>query len=257
VESGIAYLKDLLNRWDVLGGELPKNYVCFDMEGTGLKMAEDLIVELGNCRVIDCKAQEFESLLVDWTTTPFVDPEWLQTKLEGSHEIMKRKSGSAPKFTVEMLHKYGAAPDTALRTYVEILGQADWVAGHNIIRFDLPRLSYSVSEWLGYEFRIPEGRVLDTAALEKARQLRIEPKPDESFYNFQKRVLNSYAGKGVKYSLINHVVPLYRLDEQYGLDMSQGHTAGFDAMLVHLFIEELRELLSSYDENKKDNMGGD
>lgn len=254
----LAFLKDLLQRWDALNGSFPQNYVCFDMEGTGLKKSEDLIIELGSCRVKDCAAEEYESMLLDWTKTPYVDPDWLEVKLEGINKYLGYKSAAQTKFTVDKLRKEGVEPDTAFRSYVEILGKADWVIGHNIIGFDLPRFSFSVAEWLGYSFEVPEEKVIDTAAIEKAKQLRISPKKNESFYAFQKRVLNAFAGKGVRYSLINYVVPTYKLDEQYGLDMTKGHTAGFDAMLIHLFIEELRGLLSSKNVKPlKDSVGGD
>ena len=48
--------------------------------------------------------------------------------------------------------------------------------------------------------------------------------------------------KGVYSNLDRHCVTKYKLTEKYDLNMADAHTAGFDAMLTHLLMEEFREL---------------
>ena len=111
--------------------------------------------------------------------------------------------------------------------------------GHNLARFDSPFFTAAVSEWLAEDFVFNSGEILDTAVIEKAAQAGLPQQPDESMDEYFERVMRTPCA-GVKYNLDQHCVEKYGLLKKYHLDMSEAHTAGFDAMLCHLLLEEFR-----------------
>jgi hypothetical protein len=226
------------------GGGFPNRYITLDIETSGFKKEEDLLCEFGFCTVDNREAEYFETYLLNWADHDMIDEDWLRKKLQNVRYHMG-KQGRTFHIDIPLMRKKGMPPEEGL----EILGEKlqairkdlGIFIGHNIIGFDAERIQIALKEWIGLEFEFHESEMLDTALIEKASQVGMVPFDDESVSAYWHRV--RYASwPGVKFNLDDHVVKKYNLVELYDLDMSNAHQAGFDAMLAHLFIEELREI---------------
>jgi len=256
-------IRTILNKWKTELGELPQSYFCFDLETTGFKFSwdksdpgetqcgDDLIVELGFCAVKNGQAEYYQGHILDWTRNPYVEEAFLRHKLDSCREHMARQ-GRTYRFDYETLREHGKDPVQVLDWYRRRLLKArqegNLFVGHNICNFDARVFAQGTEEWLGKRFDFQENEILDTAAIEKASQVGMAPLPEESMMRYFKRVMAT-PWADCKYNLDNHCVQKYRLEEKYELDSEQDHTAGYDAMLTHLLIEEYREIA---DGKKKD-----
>lgn len=241
-------LKQILTQWQEQLGQIPYDYLCYDMELTGTSFFEDLVVELGYCLVQNGKADEYHSHVIDWSCEPDIDQEALKERLEQCAAHMA-KSGRTYHMTYDRMRKEGQPVRDVLNEYVEIFNIAKeeklFIVGHNAVQFDNPRFELAVHDWLGIDWHFPE-LVFDTAAVEKASLTGMPPWDEESMHEYFLRVLDAPT-PGVKYNLDGWCVDKYNLLDKYpGLNLKDAHTAGFDAMLVHLLLEEFRG--SSYEE---------
>ena len=242
--------------FDVFRLEIPSDYFCFDSETTGFNFAfnerkglesecaDDLITELGHCDVTDCSADIYESTVLDWTKLPeYIDVEWLKHKLKTITDIMTAK-GSVYHVPYSVMKASGISPVDALQKYVTLLSNAlnagKFIVGQNILNFDVGVFADTTQEWLGKRFEIPGDRVIDVGVFEKARQLAEMPRKGETLVDYQRRI-RSIKAAGVKWSS-THCCEVYGLNEKYGLDAVDMHSAGFDSMLCHLLLEEMRLL---------------
>lgn len=229
-------------------GTPPADYFCFDMETTGFRAEDDLVVELGNCVVKHGKAQHYETHVLDWThkdVSEYVPLDWLKWKLKRCAKQMKA-AGRVSHMTIERMQAEGDSPIAVLSAYVQMF--RNWRAvekyflGHNLVQFDAKRFAQATEEWLGEAWVFDSDAVIDTAAIEKAIQTGMDPNDDETCAGYMKRVLSRPA-PGVSWALEPWCVEKYQLTKKYpGLNMNDAHSAGFDAMLVHLLFEEFREL---------------
>lgn len=238
-------LREILKKWSTELGSLPTDYITYDLETCGVDRYEDLIVELGYCPVIDQTSGEYHSHVVDWTTEPGIDQDWLKFKLKSVAEHMA-KSGRTSHMTYERMRREGSPPAVAFKEYRDLFDSARdnniMIVGHNAVQFDNPFFEEAVREWLEDDsWKFPE-LVFDTAAVVKATIVQMPPWPEETLQQYFFRVLDRPA-PGVKYNLDTYCVGRFGLKEKYpGLDISNAHTAGFDAMLIHLLLEEFRAL---------------
>ncbi len=246
-ELEISVIEDIIKRWKADLGkrfnyDLPSDYMCFDLETTGFDRKDDLIVEIGHCRVQDRSSGYYESRVLDWTQSEHVDIAWLEHKLNACKASMA-KTGRDYHMTIDRMQSEGEKPEDVFKYYVDLLegtrklGQV--FVGHNLARFDSPFFTTAIAEWLAEEFVFNDGEIIDTAVIEKAAQAGLPQQPGESMDEYFKRVMRTPCA-GVKYNLDQHCVEKYGLLEKYHLDMSEAHTAGFDAMLCHLLLEEFR-----------------
>ena len=75
------------------------------------------------------------------------------------------------------------------------------LVGHGVLRFDAPFLRSAARRHAqGLQRKFADSRFIDTAALFKARQLFLDPRPGESHVDFARRVLKIRA-RGVRFSL--------------------------------------------------------
>jgi DNA polymerase III epsilon subunit-like protein len=246
-ELEISVIEDIIKRWKKDLGkrfnyDLPVDYLCVDLETTGFDRKDDLIVEIGHCQVVDRSSEYYMSQVLDWTQSEHVDIAWLEHKLDACKASMA-KTGRDYHMTIDRMRSEGEKPEEVLKNYVDLLEATrklgNVFVGHNFARFDAPFFTFAVGEWLAEEFVFNDGDILDTAVIEKAAQASLPQQPDESMDEYFKRVMRTPCA-GVKYNLDQHCVEKYGLLEKYHLDMSEAHTAGFDAMLCHLLLEEFR-----------------
>lgn len=239
-------LRDIMQKWCTQQGDIPRDYTGFDMETTGFMQNDDLIVELGSCLVENGKPQYYESHVLNWTLPEYEDvipPDWLVYKLDRCATQMQR-AGRVSHMTLTRMKKEGDDPRLILGQYAELLSKQQqgggYIVGHNVLNFDKSRFEFSVGEWLGQEFELDSERIIDTAAIEKALQTGMEPCIDERMSDYFLRVLNRPA-PGLHWSLEPWCVEKYQLIKKYpDLTLEDAHSAGFDALLVCLLMEEFR-----------------
>lgn len=236
-------LATILDKWSHDLGALPKEYITYDLETTGVDCEQDLIVELGYCAAIDGKAAEYHNHVLDWTRVRGVDQTWLHYKLEECAKHM-RKQGRTYHMSYERMKAEGSHPEVVIQDYKAIFDYAKenniMIVGHNAVNFDNKFIEQAVYEWLQVDdWKFPE-YVFDTAAVVKATQLELPPYPEETLSQYFSRVLELPVA-GVKYNLDTYCVKEFNLLDKFpSLDVTEAHSAGFDAMLVHLLLEEFR-----------------
>jgi DNA polymerase III epsilon subunit-like protein len=233
-------LQRILRKWSKELGSLPRDYICYDLETTGIQFGDDLIVELGYCHVLDGRADTYNSHVIDWTRQPGIDQDWLKSKIDACTEHM-RSNGRTYHMTYKRMQDDGSPPDIVFQEYKELFEYAreskTLIVGHNAVQFDNVRFEDAIREWLGdEEWTFPE-HVFDTAAVVKATLTGMPPLPEETLQQYFFRVLDRPA-PGVKYNLDTFCVKQFKLLDNYpDLDLADSHTAGFDAMLTHLLLE--------------------
>ena len=246
-------ITSILDQWKEQLGDLPSDYYCFDLETTGFSFNfgkeakddedsnDDLIVEIGHCSVEGTYAKYYESKVLNWFESEHIEDAWLEWKLERCYQNM-RKAGRDCHMSAERMRDEGESPVEVLDYYHGLLSEArasgKLFVGHNLAVFDSRVLADATEEWLGKRFEIGRDEVLDTGAIEKAATCGMDPWPEEGMMDYFQRVLDRPA-PGVPWHL-EHCINKYGLAKKYDLDMSSAHTAGFDAMLCHLLMEEYR-----------------
>jgi DNA polymerase III epsilon subunit-like protein len=242
----------IFSKWDAefmqqLGGGLPRDYCCIDVETTGLSPDNDAIVEIGHCLVRNGEPVDRLSIILDWSRYAPVSDDWFRAKLERLEQIFAKK-GKTWHLTWDVVTRDGIDPIEALQFYnnfVRKLSEQRMVfVAHNGYRFDYPMIKKNMARYIGVEnFDFGPGGLFDTGVVEKANQMEenptVWPKPKELLSTYFMRV-GSYRVAGVPWSLDDHCVPTYQLDRKYSLDMEKAHSAEFDAYLCHLLIEEWR-----------------
>lgn len=236
-------LDTILNKWSAELGELPRDYITYDIETTGVDPNVDLIVEIGYCAAIDCRAEEYHTHVLDWTQVPTVDQHWLRHRLDACAKHFK-KAGRTYHMSFERMRKEGSHPEVVLEEYRQLFDEARqsniMIAGHNAVQFDNDFFEQAVYEWLQRDDWTFPSLVFDTAAVLKATQLDMPPHPEESLHDYFVRVLERPA-TGIAYNLDSFCVEHFDLKSKFpDIDFSSAHSAGFDAMVTHLILEEFR-----------------
>lgn len=234
-------VRSWLKLWRQHYGAIPENVLIVDLETTGLSPHEDLILQIGYCEIKDGQIVANQGIVLDWTRHAAMDQDWLCRRMQDTGNRI-RSQGKEYPWTMEVLSK-GSLPLYTLADCLTRLEKRDSISigGHNIINFDIPFLSAHFHRFLNRSFIFPENAVFDTGAIEKAHQLDMSPRKGESMVDFEHRVV-SLKAKGILWSLDRHCLPKYNLVKRYNLDVSQQHTAGFDARCCALLLNEFRTL---------------
>lgn len=240
------------------GLDIPQDYLCFDLETTGFvfsfvsdqlqpESADDVIVEVGHCDVNNGVAEDYWTTILDWTKVPeYVEADWIRAKIATVTEHMARDNKPF-HVSYDRMCAEGEHPIETLDRYVNLLERAlnkgKMIAGVNIMQFDQRVFFDATFEWLGEGFQIPLDRIIDLGVIEKARQLNILPRRGECLSDYFRRVAGVRKA-GVRWS-VDHCCEVYGLTDAYGIRDEDKHSAGFDAMLCHLLLEEMRDRAGS------------
>lgn len=238
---------DWLCRLRDRGYHFPADYLVFDVETTGLKVAHDYIAQFGHLAVDSLVSREPVETVLDWTRCDRASHGDVRERLYAT-EADCASRGSTYKFSYDRLATEGVDPIAVLDIY-HILFTQHQEAGcyfltHNGVHYDTQIIQHHFRRFLGENFEFDNSKMIDTGLLEKALQLDIMLQPGESLPSFYRRIEKAY-GKGTYWSLSNHCIPKYKLDEKHGLDMRNSHTAGFDCHITHLLLEEYRSRIEN------------
>lgn len=229
------------------GDVWPETYAAIDIETTGFSREKDLVLEFGHCLVRGREPADRGSLVLDWSDHPVVPDWWVRERLDKLARRMQQ-DGRPWRLTYDYMRAEGVRADRALPYVLEFLealrGSGTLLVGHNAYSFDEEMLAANFEGFLGVDgFRFGENELFDTGAVEKASQCpddpEMLPRPGDTLESYFRRVVNRRVA-GVKWSLDRHCLPKYGLAEKHGLDPSDCHSAGFDAYLTHLLMEEYR-----------------
>jgi len=230
----------------LFGGSWPRSYCTFDCETSGFVRDKDLIVEMGHCLVEDGKPVDRLSLVLDWTEHDIVPDHWLRRRLDETRQAMAQ-DGKTYCMTYERMRAEGVRPpEKVLRFYYDLFStlieRRFLFAAHGGF-FDEEMLAHAVAGFrIADGFQFPDNQLFDTMSIEKGNQLahdrNAQPRPGETLRSYFRRLRFLKGGGKVRSSLDQHCAVKYDLARRYGLDMSQAHSAGFDAYLVHLLMEE-------------------
>lgn len=235
--QNLDWLCAFISRW----GDLPKDYLSLDLELTGADRSQDLPVEAGWVRVVDCRPIKTAEVVLDWSEYPGVDTQWLSSRMSYAEREL-RAMGSNYRYTVDFLKKNGRPPERVMRHLLNMLRSHFKKGGHlvgmNLFTLDIPILQIVSEELFGTSFSVPEDQVWDAGAIEKGRLANILPKKNESLTAFFRRVVATRAS-GVRWSL-------GVCADRYGLKANSSflHTALYDALLTHRLLERHRLFFS-------------
>ncbi len=229
-------------------GELPESYFLFDLETTGSDKQRDLIWNIGALLVEAGMVVEEYDAILDWTQMPVskVDPCWLTKKIASINSQLRR-ADKPQHLTLDKLRS-GIYPLDALQELVNRLTQAKHrnipVVNHGLINFDIPMLTNQTETWLGSPYLFKRTQVIDTAALEKAIELRLTPElpdyQDCKLLQYQKKILDLKTN--VRFSLDTHCAKKYSLWSRTGLSPKLAHLAINDTRLCHSLLSTYKEL---------------
>jgi DNA polymerase III epsilon subunit-like protein len=227
------------------GGGWPRNYLAVDCETTGFSKEKDVIIEIGHCLVEDGVVTDRLDLVLDWSHHPTVPAAYVESKIA---QVQRHMADDGRRWGMSwrrMLDE-GIEPEEALRFYHRLLN--DWAAAgglfvtHNGF-FDEDMFAYNFAGFgideKGFDF--PADQYFDTNSIERANQLAGEsaalPVQGESLKSYFRRTKYLKGGK-IQSSLDKHCAVKYDLAVKYGLDMTQTHSASFDALLCHCLMQE-------------------
>lgn len=226
-----------------LGFEFPNDYVIFDVETTGLDVNRDYISQFGHMIVENRVPHKPMATLLDWTRYGRVNHGHVRERLL-SVEYDFRKTGRCYRFDYDILAQYGADPEAVLEIYYDMFKDHQDAGGffltHNGIRYDTQIVASHFHRYLDTDFWFNPNQVVDTGLLEKALQLNMLPEPGETMPSYYWRV-SELKAPGVYWSLSDHCVGKYRLDERFRLNMAGAHTSDFDCYVTHLLMETFRQ----------------
>lgn len=138
--------------------------------------------------------------------------------------------------------RLGVNPQSALEVFANTLEQTTLIFGHNIIRFDWAFVlkeaeRYSVKRVTDYFNALKVGdKVFDTAALYKGHLLSSTRRNDETWWDFQKRILDTKV-YGLKYN-VGACLESLHIEHKFQEDANR-HGAGIDSRLSCSIMKEL------------------
>jgi len=196
--------------------EYPKNYIVWDLETTGFDPKTCKILEIGVMKIVDGETIEKKNWL-------------LNHGIEVPPNITEITT-----ITTEMVAA-GVDPVVAMEEFLEeFVKDSDFNLTHNGYRFDLPFLTYHMTEVQLKKYKdILTNGCLDSAVLYKANALKLTRKEGEKFTDFAGRVMSIWA-KGVKYN-VAHCCEVLKIDTS----TSQFHRALGDVYLTNEIYKKL------------------
>jgi DNA polymerase III epsilon subunit-like protein len=224
-----------LSAWVDEYGPFPDNYVCVDLESTGIT-PQDKIVQIGWCLVKDRKTVLSQSVVLDWTRDSGTDQKWLVDTLERTRTKMVQKGKQYP-WTMALLRERGKTPAAAVESFINACEPYDAYSTHYGWAFDYPRIGQLLDAY-GHEFAPDQSRMIDTGLLTKACLTNTAPKRGESVSAYMRRI---DAIRSSPRHNIEACMDLYGLDVA-GAHKKNAHDGGYDAWLVALMTERVRHL---------------
>jgi len=158
---------------------LPKSFVAYDFETTGLDTTVCDVVELGAIRFVDGVFDGAMTCLIK-NKNPLPEE---TTKITGITDEMLAADGE------DELQVF-----TQFESFIKGLP----LVGHNILRYDNPILQRKLKDVLGIDWVAPE--CVDTAGLFKASELKIGIEDGERMQDFCLRALDKRVA-GLKFNL--------------------------------------------------------
>jgi DNA polymerase III epsilon subunit-like protein len=224
----------------------PRDYTTIDLETSGLMADVHSICVIGHTVVRDGKPVETKETYINWWADPDTDIKRLELQLQTT-ELIMRANNKTFLHTKEKLQALGRPPKEVFEEYLKLFEEmedrGEVLVSHNGIAFDLPFLVAHFHNVLRVGWKFREDLVFDTGVMLKASQMATvpQPKPDETFYQFLKRVSRTPA-KGIFWALDKYCEPRFGLCKQAGVDPTLAHTAGVDSLLTAYLYEEQRKL---------------
>jgi len=227
----------------------PDNYVCLDLETSGLKPDKDLICTVGYSVVRNSKLVRTFYACLDWTRHPGVDQLQLKSDLNAIEEVFVSRQNTAMHHSYAVLQKEGKDPLAVLHHCLDLVEalekQKQMLIAHNGWFFDIAFLEHSFDRWLGVPYSFDPNLIYDTGICEKACQLPDHfcplPYPGESLRDFAGRMA-SVRAKGIAWSLSGHCEEKYGLFNKAGLSKDYAHHSLYESQLVHYLFEEHKKL---------------
>jgi hypothetical protein len=249
----------IINHWSesftqLYGGRFPDSYFCFDVETTGFSRDRDVVVEWGHCLVRNRQPVDRISVIINWFGSGLLGPdgdEWLSTQLRKVKRRMEL-NGRSFHVTEEVMRERGVSPHKVLPWLLDLLDeireQSMMFVSHNGWNYDYEMLQAHFRDFVDEEWELGDNQMFDTGAIEKATLIVAEehdtsvlPRADDTLKSYFKRIAYRRA-PGIKWNLDGWCVQKYDLVEKHGVDVSQTHSADYDAWLLHLLMEEFRHL---------------
>jgi DNA polymerase III epsilon subunit-like protein len=123
------------------------------------------------------------------------------------------EAAAITRFNPQEHERLAIQPKAAFDVFWPLLQEADYIIGHNILKFDLYLLK-GYAEFMGVDWKWITSKILDTRAIAQGIKLEVPYKPEEgSFLEWQYRVTNTIA-RGVKTSL-KSLGPEYGIQHDY------------------------------------------
>lgn len=233
------------NQLEERGIFFPTSYVVFDTETSGLDDNEDFILQFGCLSVENGIEKDSMSICLDWTNTSLVTYSKLAARIASTKQRMV-KNGKTYRFNPARLKNEGEDPKAVLTAFLNFFETHQrnglFFLTHNGFSFDKRMIEGHFRRFLNSSFCFDPTKIIDTGLMEKAKQLSLLPRDDESLPVFYRRVYNVHA-KGVRWRLSEHCLPKYGLDKKHGLDISCAHDAAFDCRATHFLYQEYLDQL--------------
>ncbi len=245
------------NNWDRLferwkGRRLPDSYLVLDTETTGLTRDWDLPWEIGMLTVHRRQVVAQEHYVLNWLLRPdLVDPSWFNNSLERLEQVFF-KAGKIWHGSLARIEKDGIDPIVALSKTATTLDQwrknDGYFVGHNAAYFDAVLLEKLFAEYFQTDFVFPDERMIDTGALQKAKQSVICIDPRNQLRPRMKETLRAFALRVQQSKMpgnfwnIEECVEQYKLCDDHGLCPDALHGSLVDCQAVHLMLEIHKEI---------------
>ena len=201
---------------------MPKDYIVWDLETTGLDPKTDKILEIGVMRFMDGLLMEQES----WILNHQIQVPAHITEITG--------------ITQEMCDKGHHDIAGIMSMFANFFDNVEANITHNGYKFDIPFLFNAVQPLVQenifetFKEKVQRGCV-DTAVMYKAREMHFEQRWNENFLAFSKRVMDMKVF-GLKYNVAHCCNDL-------GIDTSKAtfHRALGDVYLTNEIYKKLRD----------------
>lgn len=219
-------------------GPLPRNYLSFDCETTGVHVSEDVPWEVGFTLVEDGEVRDNRSIVLNWHLVPdLLDPGDFDSRMLKT----KRQMGEGCQYTEERMHKEGLHPAEGLTQVRQILARAISTGyalmGFNALFYDAPLLEIVLDYWLDKPLELPRDRIYDCGVLFRAQLNKMCPQPEESMEQFFRRA--RYRGTQCKWNC-ELCLDTYGLMGDHNLDRTKLHRADYDSYANYLIFESQR-----------------
>lgn len=222
-------------------GPIPDDYLVVDVETSGLKHDQDVILQIGWCEVENRQVVDNDAVVLNWfdNSVRLPDPRWLRERINQTRAVMTREGNAYP--WTEPVLRAGEKPLVALAELLLRLRShaLPAIVTHNGWMFDAPMIENHFKRYLSTPFEFAERRMWDTGALEKGVQLNMRPLPNDTLRSYSRRVMAKICR--IKWALTKHCIPKYQLDKRFGLNVQDAHRADFDTRATHCLLQVFRE----------------